>query len=564
MGLSTRLTVAMVSLVLLTAAAVGFLSYRNIEATILPVILGGGAAALVAAVFAAMLARSKTAALQREIEERRRAEALVRQLSARERLYAAAVESAHDAIITTDFDGIITAWNAGAERMLGFSPDEAIGQHISIMAGPERSEEQVEYLQRLRRGERIQDVETVRRAKDGTLREISLTLWPVMGPDGAPVGVSAIYRDIAPREQADERFRLAVEASPGAMIMADKDGRIQLVNAEAERMLGYERGELIGKPVELLIPNQLRAAHERDRSGFAANPARRAMGKGRDLFAVRKDGSEIAVEIGLNPIATQNRMMVMAAIVDITERKAAEKVLAERVIELQRSNAELEQFAYVASHDLQEPLRMVASYAELLAERYRGKLDDKADKYIGYAVDGAKRMQRLVNDLLAYSRVGRRDDPAKPTDMNRVVQDVLQGLRGVIGDTHAEVEIGTLPTVMADDGQIAQVLQNLIGNALKFRGKEQVRIRIDAKSAPQGWLFSVQDNGIGIEAQYSERVFQMFQRLHDRETYEGNGIGLTIAKKIIERHGGRIWFESEPGRGTTFFFTLPQIREKAA
>ncbi len=501
--------------------------------------------------------REKTVALQHEIAERTRVEK-------RERLYIGAVELATDAILTSSLEGIITTWNAGAERMFGYTAGQAIGQPVALIADAERQSEQQENLHRMRSGERIQDVDTVRRAKDGSLRDVSLTLSPIADPKGELVGVSAIYRDIRPRKLAEERFQLAVEASPGAMIMSDRNGMIQLVNAEAERMFGYEKAELIGKPIETLIPAKLRSSHERDRKAFAVDPSRRQMGMGRDLFGVRKDGTEVAVEIGLNPIDSREGPMVMASIVDLTERKRHERLLAERAQELERSNAELEQFAYVASHDLQEPLRMVASYAELLAERYQGKLDAKADKYIGYAVDGAKRMQRLVNDLLAYSRVGRHQAAVGSTDMNQVLQEVLKNLQHVVQNASAKVEIGQLPVVVADEGQLAQVFQNLIGNALKFVSDSPPVVRIGAEAFGQGWKFSVEDNGIGIESGYSERIFQMFQRLHDRQSYEGNGIGLTIAKKIVERHGGRIWFESVLGRGTTFFFTLPQSQEKAA
>lgn len=207
---------------------------------------------------------------------------------------------------------------------------------------------------------------------------------------------------------------------------------------------------------------------------------------------------------------------------------------------------------------------MVASYTELLAERYQGQLDGKADKYIQYAVEGAKRMQRLVNDLLTYSRVGRTGGMARSTDLNRVVQDVLKGLQRAIEDAKAKVEVGKLPVLVVEEGQMAQVLQNLIGNALKFRAERQVTISVGAEPKTNGWLFHVRDNGIGIEQQYSDRIFQMFQRLHERGAYEGSGIGLTITKKIVERHGGRIWFESLPGEGTTFYFTLPISEEKAA
>jgi PAS domain S-box-containing protein len=501
--------------------------------------------------------REKTAALHREIAERAK-------LEERERLYIAAVESASDGIVTTTIDGIITTWNTGAERLFGYAANEAIGQSIALIATPELRGEQLDHAERVRRGEHVEEFETMRRAKNGVLREVSLTFSPIADASGKPVGASAIYRDVAPRKLAEQRFRMAVESSPSAMIMADTKGIVQLVNGETERMFGYAQGELIGKPIEILIPANLRVSHVKDRAGYAANPSQRNMGAGRDLRGVRKDGSEVAVEIGLNPILTREGTMVMASVVDVTERKLREQLLNDRAEELQRSNAELEQFAYVASHDLQEPLRMVASYAELLAERYQGKLDAKADKYIGYAVDGAKRMQRLVNDLLSFSRAGRAETTAQPTDFNRLMADVLKSLDHAITSKGAKVEAAILPVVVSDAQQMSQVFQNLISNAIKFHGQTPPVVTIGVEPFGSGWKFSVSDNGIGIEEQYSERIFQMYQRLHDRTSYEGNGIGLPIAKKIVERHGGRIWFESVPGRGTTFFFTLPQNQEKAA
>jgi two-component system sensor histidine kinase/response regulator len=227
---------------------------------------------------------------------------------------------------------------------------------------------------------------------------------------------------------------------------------------------------------------------------------------------------------------------------------------------LSRSNADLEQFAYVASHDLQEPLRMVATYTELLSEHYKDSLDEKAAKYINYAVDGAKRMQQLVRELLAYSRVDSQGQKPTAIKAGVVVKNVLDSLKMAIEEAHAEIVCEELPTVRADTVQLAQVFQNLIGNALKFRGKEPSRIHISAERSNDKWVFRVKDNGIGIEKQYAEVVFQMFQRLHERGRYDGNGIGLAIAKKIVERHGGRIWFDSEPEKGSTFYFTLPAVQ----
>ncbi len=234
-----------------------------------------------------------------------------------------------------------------------------------------------------------------------------------------------------------------------------------------------------------------------------------------------------------------------------------ERRVVERTEDLQRSNEELERFAYVASHDLQEPLRMVGSYMQLLERRYKDKLDEDANKFIGFAVDGAKRMQALIQDLLAFSRVGSKGKAFEPTDCAGVLEIVLSNLKVAIGERKAAVTCDTLPTVMADPGQIGQLFQNLISNGLKFRGKEPPNIHISARLDGDLWVFSVRDNGIGIDPQFFERIFIIFQRLHARGDYPGTGIGLAVCKKIVERHGGRIWAESAPGAGTTFYFTLP-------
>ena len=239
------------------------------------------------------------------------------------------------------------------------------------------------------------------------------------------------------------------------------------------------------------------------------------------------------------------------------ETKQAQKELARKAEELARSNKDLEQFAYIASHDLQEPLRMVAAYTQLLAERYRGKLDADADKFIGYAVEGAVRMQTLIQDLLSFSRVGHNGSSGKATDCNRVVEAAMLNLKAAIEESGAVVSHDWLPIVSAEQAQLIQVFQNLIGNAIKFRGKEPMAIRISALRQEEQWAFSVSDNGIGIAPEYHEVIFAIFQRLHARGEYSGNGVGLAICKKVIEHYGGRIWVESEPGKGSTFYFSLP-------
>ena len=252
---------------------------------------------------------------------------------------------------------------------------------------------------------------------------------------------------------------------------------------------------------------------------------------------------------------------VYTTFVDITELKQAAHELEKAVEELQRSNAELERFAYIASHDLQEPLRMVSSYTQLLEKRYKDKLDADANDFIDYAVGGVSRMQELLNDLLVYSRVGTRAKPFKRTDMEAVLKATLDNLQVAIKESKARVTHDPLPTVMADEGQLVQVLQNLIGNAVKFRGEKSPRIHVSAEQRDSEWVFSVKDNGIGIEPQYFDRIFLIFQRLH-REEYPGTGTGLAIAKKIIERHGGRMWIESQLGKGSTFYFSVQATGER--
>lgn len=243
------------------------------------------------------------------------------------------------------------------------------------------------------------------------------------------------------------------------------------------------------------------------------------------------------------------------------QRRVAEENLAKKVVELARSNQDLEQFAYVASHDLQEPLRMVASYTQLLAKRYQGKLDADADQFIAYAVDGVNRMQGLIRDLLAYSRAGTSGNEFREVSLEASLDQALKNLHAAILDSGASVTHDGLPCVIGDKSQIAQVFQNLIGNSLKYRSTEAPCIHVSAVKKDTEWILSVRDNGIGISPEHFERVFLMFQRLHTREEYPGTGMGLTITKKIVERHGGRIWAESEPGKGSAFLFTLPCMNE---
>ncbi len=356
-------------------------------------------------------------------------------------------------------------------------------------------------------------------------------------------------------------FNELLEAVPDAVVIVAQDGTIHTVNRQAEVMFGRPRGDLLGQPIESLLPERFRDSHVHQRKAYAVHPRTRAMGSGLELFGRRGDGTEFPVEVSLSPMSLDGTPLVISSIRDVTERKRAEHQLRSTAADLARSNAELEQFAYVASHDLQEPLRMVASYTQLLARRYRGKLDADADEFIGFAVDGALRMQALINDLLDYSRAGTRPLRLEAVDTNAMVDQVVHDLTGASSATGATVTHDDLPRVVADPTQLRQVFQNLIANGLKFHkpGQSPV-VHISGMRDGRTFRFTVRDNGIGIEAQYVERIFTLFQRLHTREEHPGTGIGLAICKRIVERHGGEINVDSSPGSGACFSFTLPVSR----
>jgi PAS domain S-box-containing protein len=501
----------------------------------------------------------------RDISARKAGE---KHLAQMENRYRGLLEAAPDAIVVVNQVGQIVLLNLQAEKQFGYRRDELVGQKVTniipegfaerLIADDLRSAAEA-LAQQIGTG-----IELIGQRKDGSAFPIELMLSPLESAEG--ILITAAIRDISVRKAADKhlvemerRYRGLLEAAPDAMVVVNQRGEIVLLNVQAEKQFGYRRDELVGQQVKTIIPEGFGERLIADDLRTAAEALAQQIGTGIELSGRRRDGSNFPIEIMLSPLESAEDILVTAAIRDIGVRKDAEKYLAQTISELKRSNEELQQFASVASHDLQEPLRMVASYTQLLAKRYQGRLDANADEFIAYAVDGCNRMQSLIRDLLAYSRAGSDRKAAREVSSEDALADALTALSTTITETGAVVSHDALPRINADERQLTQVFQNLVGNAIKYHGTDIPRVHISAlKNGAQECVFSVRDNGMGIEAQYFERIFVLFQRLHGQTEFQGTGIGLAICKKIVERLGGKIWVNSQPLKGSTFFFSLPQ------
>jgi len=480
--------------------------------------------------------------------------------------YRGLLEAAPDAMVVVDQGGAIVLLNVQAEKQFGYRRDELIGQQVTniipvgfaerLIADGTRSAAEA-LSQHIGTG-----IELSALRKDGSEFPIEIMLSPLESAEG--ILVTAAIRDITVRRAAaehlvrmEERYRGLLEAAPDAMVVVNTTGEIVLLNVQAEKQFGYRRDELLGQKVTSIIPLGFAERLVADAQRSEQDALEQQIGTGLELLALRKDGSEFPIEIMLSPLTSIEGMLVTAAIRDISARKKAEVHLQDKVDELRRSNQELTHFADIASHDLQEPLRMVSSFIQLLARRYKGKLDSDADEFIGYAVDGVTRMQRLLQDLLIYSRVGTKGKELIETSSERALSHALANLGRVIADSGAVVTHDPLPDVLADHIQLIQLFQNLVANAIKYQKPGVPIVHVSAaKGQGDEWTFSVKDNGLGIEPQYFDRIFGMFQRLHKREDFTGTGIGLAICKKIVERHGGCISVESQLDQGSTFRFGL--------
>ena len=467
------------------------------------------------------------------------------------------IEASLDPLVTIGREGKITDVNKATEKVTGYLRQDIIGTDFSdYFTEPEKAKKG--YLQVFRDGF-VRDYPLEVHNKDGNIIPVLYNASVYRDESGDVIGVFAAARDISKLKKVQDELRFAslynrslIEASLDPLVTIGAEGNITDVNRATEKVTGYSRHELIGTDFldYFTEPKKAREGYQKVfKEGSVRDYALEIKHKNGHITPVLYNASVYRDD-------SNNVIGIFASARDITELKEAEKILKLKLDELTRSNAELEQFAYVSSHDLQEPLRMIASYLQLLERKYKGNLDSKADKYIRFSVDGATRMQKLIDDLLEFSRVTTHAQEFKPTDLESIFTQIQSNLEVSIKENNALISHDPLPTIMADKTQITQVFQNLISNALKFRSESQPAIKISVEKRKNDWLFGVKDNGIGIDPKHSDRIFDVFKRLHKKKDYPGTGIGLSICKKIIERHGGQIWVESEPGKGSIFYFTI--------
>ena len=428
-----------------------------------------------------------------------------------------------------------------------FGTTDILGKTDEELAGPSTLTALTRQVLDTGRGKRTE----VEFGSDDAPATFDVTVNPLVGPDGDVTGLTAAATDVTALRvatAADRRLGAIVAQSEDSIIAKDVEGVITEWNHGAERLYGYTAEEAIGRPITIIFP-PAKAGEDREvlTRILAGNPL-----EGYETTRMRKDGSLVEVWVTISPLRDADGNIIGASSIarDIGVTKATQR-------ELERSYKELEQFAYVASHDLQEPLRSIAGFAKILQQRYEGKLDDESDQYIGFILTSVDRLQALIDDLLSYSRSGRTELHLERVDTREVVESTLESLDAAVRESDAEITLGELPTVETDPQVLQQVFQNLLSNALKFTPDRAPRVEVSAEHSDGAWTFAVADNGIGIDPAQADRVFEMFQRLHGRDEYGGTGIGLAISQRVVERLGGRIWCEPREGEGTVFRFTIP-------
>ncbi|MBS1955789.1 MAG: PAS domain S-box protein [Cyanobacteria bacterium SZAS-4] len=503
------------------------------------------------------LALPSPAQLEAEIVQRKKAEEKFRGL----------LEAAPDAIVIVDKDGEIHLVNAQTEKMFGHLRENLLGKRVDmLLPDSQREERRAEWASMA--GEQLSSglatYESVGVRADGTEFPVEISLSPLQSEEG--VFVSTAIRDITLRKVAEanlrdseERFRLLVAGVRDyAITMLDADGNVVSWNSGAEHIEGFTPQEIIGQNFSRFhLPEERESNKPAEELAIAAREGKYEV----EGWRVRKDDSKFFASVLLTSINDENgKLRGFANITrDITERKKAQESEQDLTQRLTRSNKELQQFAYVVAHDLREPLRSISTFADLLAQSCRTKLDTRETEFLEIVLSANERMQQLITDLLAYCRVERTAATPTPVDTGKLVQQVLTNLYVAVEESHGRVEIGELPEIVGDQVQLRQLFQNLIGNALKYRGPEDPVVLVSGEQKNGDWQFAVSDNGIGFDMNFADRIFQPFHRLHAGSKYSGTGIGLAICRKIVEHHGGKIWAQSQQGphAGSTFYFTIP-------
>jgi PAS domain S-box-containing protein len=491
--------------------------------------------------------------VSRDIRQRRQAERALQE--ARDFLYKLFHQDPIPKTLARLSDRILVDGNEAAGRLTGYSREDYLGKTADVMDVWADRAERRRFFEIYQYQGYVRDFEMAFKSKSGEVGWASVN-GEVIEQAGEKYFLTEMI-DITGRKRAElalrqsqENFARAFDTNPAALAVTRlEDGHFLRINAAHTRLMGYEPGEILGRTAEELEIY----AKSGERQEILRQLTEYGSVQDHEVAIRTKSGALRDVAIFIESFPFDGQPCLLSALVDVTERKR----MAE---DLRRSNAELEQFAYIASHDLQEPLRTVAGMVQLLQRRYQNRLDERADEYIHYAVEASERMQKLINDLLDYSRVDRQGRPFQSISLDETLVSALGNLRAALADSQAHLTHDPLPVVRADPVQMVQVWQNLVGNAIKFRAERPLEIHIGVERDAGSWRFAVRDNGIGIDPQYFERVFLVFQRLHTRSKYAGTGIGLALCKKIIERHGGKIWIESQPGQGSTFYFTLPEER----
>lgn len=529
-------------------------------------VLLSGRTILWSGIIALTAVTAASAVAHRDLARRSRAEAALREAEANTRLMLAGIQDY--AIYMLDPQGRIATWNAPAEKIHGFPAAEIVGLHFSKLFPPEDAAQDRpnrELADAIAHG-RCED-ENQRMRKDGSRFWASVVVSPVRDDRGELRGFVKVTRDITERRRAERKFMGLFESAPDAMLLVNRHGAIVLANAQATRVFGWTTPELTGRQLDSLLPERFRAEHRRHLDHFFTRPVARGMGSGMNLWGIRKDGTEFPAEIGLAPLETDDGPMACASIRDITERKRAEQEIAQlnedlrrRAGELEATNRELDAFSYSVSHDLRAPLRHIQGFVDRLNKSAGPKLDEQAARYLRIISDSARQMGALIDDLLSFSRNGRVELASSAVDLESMARGVIQELQADSPPRNILWKVGHLPAVRGDPILLRQVVVNLLANALKYtRGRDPAVIEIDSVNHnPAEHVVAVRDNGVGFEMEYAHKLFGVFQRLHRAEDFEGTGIGLANVRRIVLRHGGRVWAEGKPDAGATFYFSLPK------